>query len=290
MVQNNTPVATILIIGSIAWDEVVRLDNPLRSGSHNDGQGLGRRIGGGAANTALALARAQDTPMVISAVGADAAGAELVNELERLGVDVQLVDRGAQATTRSLVLLEANGERTVVNLARARLSLTFDLEDLAGECCYVRSADPALTPLLARRAETGTVVAHVPPLKAAFRPAQVLVGSAADLGEAVLADPFAVGQRVAGDWLQWMIVTRGPEGAIAYGHGDRIEERAPLVEVVDSTGAGDVFAAGLVHALGNGQGMEAALKIAVRWGAISVGYEGTIPPADFLQRASATDC
>lgn len=279
--------ATILIIGSIAWDEVVRLDNPLRAGSHNDGQWVGRRIGGGAANTALALARAQDTPLVISAVAADAAGAELVTELERFGVDVHLISRRAQVTTRSLILLEANGERTVVNMARARLSLAFDPEQFAGRCCYVRSADPALTPLLARRAEIGMAVAHVPPLKTAFRPAQVLVGSAADLDGGVLADPFAVGRRVAGDWLQWMIVTHGPDGAIAYGHGRRIEQRAPEVEVVDSTGAGDAFAAGLVHALATGEGMEAALGIAVRWGTASVGYEGTIPPEDFLQRVSA---
>ncbi|MFZ0257509.1 MAG: PfkB family carbohydrate kinase [Gammaproteobacteria bacterium] len=281
--------ATILIIGSIGWDEVVRLENPLRPGSHNNGRWAGKRIGGGAANTALALARAQDKPVVISAVGADSAGAELVKELERLGVDVHLVDQRANATTRSLILLETSGERTVVNVARATLPLPFDLAALCGECCYVRSADPALTPLLARRAEIGTVVAHVPPLKRAFRPAQVLVGSASDLDEGTLADPFAAGRCVAGDRLQWVVVTYGPDGATAYGDGKRFEERAPRVEVVDSTGAGDVFAAGLVHALAGGQGMEVALKIAVKWGTVSVGYEGTIPPEDFLLRVSAAD-
>lgn len=280
--------ATLLIIGSIAWDEVVRLTAPLRAGSHNEGRWVGRRIGGGAANTAMALARAQDRPMVISAVGADPSGAELVQQLASFGVDVQLVNRRAEATTRSLVLLESSGERTVVNLARARVALPSDLASLPAECCYVRSADPALTPLLARRIETGTVVAHVPPLKRGFRPAQVLVGSASDLDEEALAHPFAAARGVAGAWLQWMVVTHGPAGAIAYGDdGRRFAERAPRVEVRDSTGAGDVFAAGLVHALAMGQGMEAALKVAVLWGAVSVGYEGTIPPEDFLQRVAA---
>jgi ribokinase len=282
-------VATILIIGSVAWDEVVRLDTPLRAGSHNEGQWVGRRVGGGAANTAFALLRAQDMPRVISAVGTDPAGAELVAEFERSGVDVHLIDRSAPSTTRSLILLEASGERTVVNLTRATLSVPLDLAAFPGVCCYVRSADPALTPLLARQVENGTVVAHVPPLKTAFRPAQVLVGSAFDLDERTLADPFAAGRRVAGDRLQWMVVTHGPDGAIAYGDGSRIEERAPRVEVVDSTGAGDVFAAGLVHALAGGQGMERALKTAVKWGAVSVGYEGTIPPVDFLQLVTVVD-
>jgi sugar/nucleoside kinase (ribokinase family) len=277
----------MLIIGSIAWDEVVRLDHPLRAGSHNEGRWVGRRIGGGAANTALALARAQDRPVVISAVGADSAGTELVRKLESLGVDIRLIDRHAQATTRSLIFLEASGERTVVNVARAKLSLPSDLTMLPGACCYVRSADAALTPLLARRAAIGTVVAHVPPLITDFRPAQVLLGSASDFEEGALADPFAAGRRVAGDRLQWMVITHGPDGAIAYGDGKWIEERAPRVDVVDSTGAGDVFAAGLVHALASGQMMERALKVAVKWGSVSVGYEGTIPPKDFLQRVDA---
>lgn len=281
--------ATIIIIGSIAWDEVVHLETPLRAGSHNNGRWVGKRLGGGAANTALALARAQDTPVVISAVGADAAGGELVKALERFGVDVHLVDRRAHATTRSLILLETSGERTVVNVARATVPLPCDLAALSGECCYVRSADAALTPLLARRAEIGTVVAHVPPLKRLFRPAQVLVGSASDLDEEVLADPFVAGRSVAGDRLQWMVVTYGPDGATAYGDGKRIVARAPRVRVVDSTGAGDVFAAGLVHALADGQGMQAALNIAVKWGTISVGYEGTIPPEDFCSLVSAPD-
>lgn len=281
--------AAILIIGSVAWDEVVRLDNPLRAGSHNDGRWMGKRIGGGAANTALALVRAQDMPIVVSAVGPDPAGAELIAELSRLGVDVHLIERHARATTRSLVLLEASGERTVINVARAALSLPSDLTALPGACCYVRSADPALAPLLARRAEVGSVVAHVPPMKTAFRPAQILVGSAFDLDQETLADPFAAGRCVAGDRLEWMVVTYGPKGAIAYGDGIRIEEPAARVEVVDSTGAGDVFAAGLVHALASGQAMDAALRTAVKWGTLSVGYEGTIPPKDFLPVPGAAD-
>ncbi|MGF1614193.1 MAG: PfkB family carbohydrate kinase [Gammaproteobacteria bacterium] len=281
--------ATILIIGSIAWDDVVRLDKPLRAGSHNEGRWIGRRVGGGAANTALALARGQDIVRVISAVAADEQGAELVAALDRLGVDVHLVDRRATATTRSLILLETGGERTVINLARAALALPDGLAELPAACCYVRSADPALTAVLARRIEIGTVVAHVPPLKADFRPAQVLVGSAFDLDEATLAAPFAAGWRVAGSGLEWMVLTYGPEGAIAYSAERRIEVKAPRVEAIDTTGAGDVFAAGLVHGLAAGLSMEVALETAVKWGSVSVGYEGTVPPEDFLRRVARCD-
>ena len=81
--------------------------------------------------------------------------------------------------------------------------------------------------------------------------------------------------------MRWVVVTRGPRGARAYGDKEILEEQAPKVTVVDSTGAGDVFAAGLVHGLATRSPMSRALKTAVAWGSVSVGYEGTLPPASF---------
>ena len=273
----------ILVIGSVAWDEVVLLDAPMRVGSHNGGRWQGRRIGGGAANTAMALARAGDTAKVVSAVGADLDGERLANDLARLGVDVDLLDRMGEETTRSLVMLDPAGERTIVNLARAPVPLPSGLAGIAADACYVRSADPALTAILAQRVQRGPVLAHVPPLQEAFRPAQVLVGSASDLDADFLADPFAAGRRIAGDVLQWMVVTYGPEGARAFAADAVLECAAPQVPVEDSTGAGDVFAAGLVHGMALGLPMEQVLEGAVAWGSASVQYEGTVPPAGFPQ-------
>ncbi len=274
----------ILVIGSVAWDEVVRLDAALRRGSHNAGAWTGLRIGGGAANTAMALARAGGRPQVVSAVGGDERGQRLIAELAGLDIDVSLISRHGGDTTRSLILLEAGGERTVVNLARAEVPLPEGLAQLTAACCYVRSADPNLTPVLARRVRHGLVVAHVPPVRDDFRPAQVLVGSASDLDERFMIDPFAAGQRIAGVALERVIITHGPDGAVAYGRSGVLEQPARAVRVVDSTGAGDVFAAGLVYALAAGTDLPRALATAVAWGSASVCYEGTVPPIGFPPR------
>ncbi|MEN8176683.1 MAG: PfkB family carbohydrate kinase [Pseudomonadota bacterium] len=272
----------IVVVGSVALDEIVTLGSPLRTGSHNSGRLEGGRIGGGAANTAMALARAGDCVRVVSAVGEDAEGAQLVSRLRELGVGVGLVQRRAEQTTRSLVLIDTQGERTVVNLARAHVPLPADLAELPADWMYVRSADPALTPVLAQRvARNEGVLAHVPPVRDGFRPAQVLVGSVSDLDEGFLADPFIAGRRIAGETLEWMVITEGSAGARAFGAGGIIEEPAPRVRVVDSTGAGDVFAGGLLHALGRGLPMQQALPVAVSWGAASVSYAGTVPPSGF---------
>jgi len=273
--------ATILVIGSVAWDEVTRLDAPLQIGGHNAGDWRGRRIGGGAANTGMALARAGDRALLVSAVGSDLDGERLGNDLARVGLDLTYLDRSARQTTRSLVMLDAAGERTIVNLSRAAVPLPPDLATIPADCCYVRSADPALTPVLAERVKQGPVLAHVPPIGAGSRPARVLVGSASDLDDEFLADPFAAGRRISGEVLEWMVVTHGSEGARAYGPDRVLEQPAPKVQVVDSTGAGDVFAAGLAHGLALGLSMEEILAAAVAWGAASVQYEGTVPPPGF---------
>jgi sugar/nucleoside kinase (ribokinase family) len=274
-----------LILGSVAWDEIVRLDNPLRTGSHNDGKAAGGRIGGGAANTAMALARMGENARVISAVGEDEAGHALVSTLGELGVEIDDIDRHAGATTRSLVLLDANGERTVVNLARAAVPVPEELSKDDGRWLYVRSGDAALTGTLRQRLSSGgRVLAHVPPLEPGFRPASVLVGSASDLSDRFLAGPYEAGLSIAGPGLEWTVVTDGAGGAKAYGPRDHVEMAAPRVKVVDSTGAGDVFAAGLLCAMERVEPMQQALANAVAWGSASVTYSGTLPPSDFSRR------
>lgn len=275
-----------LVVGSVARDDIIELDAPLRAGSHNTGRWCGSRIGGGAANTAMALARAGESVRVISAVGTDAAGVSLGEALAAAGVDTTCLDRSAPETTRSLVLLDAGGERTVVNLARAAVPLPPRLAEQEADWLYVRSADPALTPVLAARvARGGRVLAHLPPVRDGFRPAQVLVASASDLDPAFLADPFAAACRVAGPCLKWLVVTFGADGARAYGAGTEMHRSAPRVEAVDTTGAGDVFAAGLLHTLARGSSMADALATAVAWGSASVRYAGTVPPPGFPEVA-----
>lgn len=274
--------ANILVVGSVAWDEVVKMESPMRSGAHNQGRWIGKRIGGGAANTGMALARAGDRALIVSAVGDDPDGERLMQELMRMGLDTRYLERGADATTRSLVILEEGGERTIVNLSRARVPLPSALAAIPANCLYVRSADPALQPILDKRVQHGgLVVAHVPPLDAGCLPAQVLVASAADLDGKFLADPYGAGFGIAGAHLAWMVITDAAEGAKAYGPDRVLSAAAPPGKVVDTTGAGDVFAAGLCHALAHGKDMDAALTTAVEWGTISVRYEGTVPPPGF---------
>ena len=277
--------AHIAVIGSVAWDDVVRLATPLRSGAHLNGTAAPGRLGGGGANTAVALAAAGHHVSLVAAVGRDPAGDALLAELGRAGVDTAQVVRLARPTTRSLVLVDPDGERTVVNVGRCEEEAAPDrLLCLAADAVYVRSRRGDLAPLLARMAARSLVVAHVPPADAGSRPAQMLVCSESDLDAEQARDPLALGRRVAGDRLNWMVTTAGPAGATARSAGEMLHAPAQAVETVDTTGAGDAFAAGLVHALVGGLAMREALATAVRFGTEATRWDASGLPAQAVHR------
>jgi len=278
--------ARIVVIGSVARDDVVRLHEGFREGTHLQGAWQGPRLGGGASCTAVPLAHAGHDVVVVGSIGLDDLGEELLGELEATGVDMSQVARIDQPSTRSIILVDGEGERTVINVTRTHQDEPpARLLRLGADCLYVRSRRLDLAPLLREKAGSSLIIAHLPPcLPEGVRPAHILVASASDVDADVLDDPLDVGRRVAGDLLQWVLVTHGAKGVIAYGQDETLRVPAPKVKPVDTTGAGDTFAAGLVHALVMGKTMTEALETGVIWGAEATQWESSILPAEAVER------
>jgi sugar/nucleoside kinase (ribokinase family) len=277
--------ARIVVIGAVARDDVVRLREPLQPGGHLNGVAAGGRLGGGGANTAVALAAAGHPVTLLAAIGQDPVGDALRAELATAGVDTSQLARLARPTTRSLLLIDPGGERTVLNLTRCEEDEPpARLLDLPAEAVYVRSRRCDLAPLLAAKARSALVVAHLPPIEPDTRPAQILIASAADLDPAARRDPWSLGRAVAGDLLQWVVITAGAAGARAYARDQSLAAPAPVVQPVDTTGAGDAFAAGLLHALVGGRPMAEALAVAVRFGAEATLWATSALPASAVHR------
>ncbi|MBI3445691.1 MAG: carbohydrate kinase family protein [Magnetospirillum sp.] len=278
--------ARIVVLGSVARDEIVHLDQRLREGTHIQGRPPVSRLGGGGANTAIALAHAGHDVALVAAVGSDALADDLLAELSRHGIDIGPVTRMAGPSTRSLVLLDPEGERTIVNLTRATENRApRRLLDLAADCVYVRSHGQKLAELLRAKAQLCPIIAQMRPREDGALPAQILVASRSDLDETVLNDPLAAGTALAGEVLRWVIITHGAEGAEAFGiNGEHLRATAPDVPVVDTTGAGDAFAAGLTQAVTLGLDMEQALPLAVAWGSAKVSHRGSYLGRDALHQ------
>ena len=78
-----------------------------------------------------------------------------------------------------------------------------------------------------------------------------------------------------------LVITRGPAGAIAVELGQRIDiPAAPLTTLVDTTGAGDLFAAGFLTARCKGAGLERQLWTGAIAAAEIISHFGARPEAD----------
>ena len=81
--------------------------------------------------------------------------------------------------------------------------------------------------------------------------------------------------------VETLVVTRGEHGALATRGSERAEVGAePVAEVVDTTGAGDLFAAGFLFGYTRGRSLEQSLKLGAIAAAEVIQHYGARPEAD----------
>ena len=184
--------AKIQIVARINFDVVVRLDGPVSSGAQLKGQFQPGRLGGGGANTGVALCHAGHDVSLFADVGNDAAGDSMLTQLVRFGADVSRVRRLEEASPPVMVLLDPAGERTIIR-GSPLLSIPPKLPgaDEPADALYIKSYDPAVADLMRARLDRCLVISHAPPAETRDWPAHVLVNSAAHMTDGELADPLA---------------------------------------------------------------------------------------------------
>jgi sugar/nucleoside kinase (ribokinase family) len=81
--------------------------------------------------------------------------------------------------------------------------------------------------------------------------------------------------------VETLVVTKGADGALAVADGRRCEvAAAPVVNIVDTTGAGDLFAAGFLAARCRGRNLEACLQAGAACAAEIISHFGARPQVD----------
>jgi pseudouridine kinase len=99
----------ILCIGSVLWDVIGRSKSSMRQGSDVPGR-ITQLPGGVAMNIAMTLRRYDLRPALLSAVGRDAAGDQLITEANALGLMCDYLYRSADLPTDKYMAVEgANG-------------------------------------------------------------------------------------------------------------------------------------------------------------------------------------
>ena len=238
--------------------------------------------GGAAGNVAAWLTRTQARSTIVSHVGDDPAGAAIVAEFDALGVNHGNLVIPGETSGVVVVLVDSSGERTMFPDKGANSRLTVaDLPDLSGFQAVYISGYALLNPL----ARDG-VLAMIEKIKADglpiyFDPASV--GAMKDVADKELHTWFSmmdvlflneeesiyltgsVDIERALDYLldfsQVVVIKRGSAGAIAKSRGfDSISLPAVATTVIDTTGAGDSFAAGFIASYSLNRDLTAALQ------------------------------
>ncbi len=279
----------ILCIGSMHWDIIGRSPAVMALGADLPGR-ITRQTGGVALNIARTLAGLGLRPALLSAVGCDAEGAELIASATRMGVDCSYTHRSDDLPTDRYIALEAaNG--MIAAIADAALL------EAAGKCILSPLADwrlgSATTPWagqIAIDSNLGAELLDDIAVSVLFRAADLRLAAAGsgkakrlmpllalpnatlylNLAEARLLgrNSFASAADAASGLIalgaRRVLVTDGPRAAAdgAAGADLNIAEPPP-VPVIRVTGAGDTFMAAHITAERRGADRASALAAAL---------------------------
>lgn len=291
--------AKVLVVGDVMTDIIVVPEGPIVKGSDRRAS-VRQRPGGSGANQAVWLGAMGADVVFAARVGADDLGRH-AEYFRGRGVAPALAADAGLPSGVLVTIVDPDGERSFLTDRGANLNLCSD--DLPA-----RLLDGVGMVMV-----SGYSFFADGPRQAV----QALVGQAKALGIAVAIDPASEGFLAevgaeqfitwtgGADWLfanedeaaalcgaagfeacvvalgahyRRVVIKRGRHGAALGGrHGVELTRPAPVVDVVDSTGAGDAFAAGFVAALLAGDDMADAMGKAIAAGAKAVQSIGGQP-------------
>ncbi|MEP7158284.1 MAG: PfkB family carbohydrate kinase [Chloroflexota bacterium] len=291
----------VLVVGSINVDLVIRVGELPAPGRTVSGGTFARHNGGKGANQAMAAARAGAAVTLVGAVGDDEFGRGALVDLSAAGVDVSRVSvLSGAATGLALIVVDENGENQIAvapgaNAVLDGAAVEAALADFApdhapdepggqGEpggafLANFEMRDEAIVAGARVAAAHGMriVINPAPPRDVApdlFALAPILVPNEHE-AEALTGErePLDAARLLSGRSGAPVIVTLGAAGCLLYEPGGTPEaERlpAPIVDAVDTTGAGDAFAGALAAGLASGSSLREAAAAAVEAASLSV--------------------
>lgn len=253
-------------------------------------------VGGNAANNAVGATRLGVETGLVSTLGGDSIGNQIVEKLEREGVDLSFIVQQPEAGSNYSTIINYGGERTIFSYHAPR-SYEFPVHLPSTSWIYLTSMGESFRPFYNHFVE---FINKNPDIKLAFNPgsrqlradiealepvmkvchviyinrkeAEKLTGMENSQGKdkELLKALSAKGPKI-------VIITAGGDGSFVY---DSVSEKYYKAGVLpldahERTGAGDSFGAGCISALIKGKSFEEALL----WGTVNaasvIGYTGS---------------
>jgi sulfofructose kinase len=290
-------------VGLNATDTLIAVPHHPQRGSKVESHSVSVLPGGQVASAVIACQRWGLQTRYVGKLGDDAAADIHRDEFERSGVEAQIVVAEECASHQSFILVDTNGERTVVRRHDEKLLLQpaelkrewiSDSRALLVDGC---DTDAATTAAGWAREQGIPVVADLdeayPGIEALIKNIDYLIVSR-DFpeklcGEGELKKSLPLLQRRFG--CQLTAATLGIDGVLAWDGKQFHSACAYHVPVVDTTGAGDIFHAGFIYGLLQSWPLQRQLDFACAAAALNCtghGARGGIRPVEEIQRLMTT--
>lgn len=252
-------------------------------------------FGGKGANQAVQAARLGASVTFCGKVGDDPFGPAIVQQLRNEGVAVEYVTTAAGLLTgTAVILVEPSGQNSIITHAGPNVRLT--AEDISRALPAIQTADillatleapaePALAAFeAARSARVRTILNPAPPVDFPHEllrlvdfclPNESELTALTGMGGHSNEDVLRAAEALRKKGPRTVLVTLGERGVFVLDDegADWIAGRA--VKAVDTSGAGDSFAAGFAVALGEGKSVREAARFGNSVAALSVTRPGT---------------
>jgi ribokinase len=296
----------ITVLGSVNLDLIATVSRIPQPGETVPGTSFATAPGGKGANQALAAARAGGKVRLVGAAGRDRMGDEALALLQQGGVDLGALRRLDQQQGVAMIMVDAAGENIIGIVPGTNGTLTPEDADTAvaaltdRDVLVVQQEIPQAATMralgVARLHGTTTILNTAPFLDTTAAVAGTASIVVANETEFALLSGGEVGDLPTAMSLwarsrrQTIIVTLGPDGAVAATPDDVISVPALAVEPDDTVGAGDTFVGYLAAGLDAGLDLEAAMRraaIAASLACLKPGAQPAIPTLAEVEAALA---
>lgn len=282
----------IVVVGSINADLNVNVARHPNPGETLLGSGGNITAGGKGANQAVAAALQGADVAFIGAIGDDAYVKPALEYLDSSGVDLTAVATTPETTGLAVITIDAEGENSIVVVPGANALVTAEMvsghRELLADAGIVllQGEIPADGFKEAVHQTTGRVVVNLAPVievdREALLEADPIIANEHEaglileqLGATVHSEePHELAQALLDAGFHSVVLTLGGAGALVAAGTTMTNIPTPVVQAVDTTGAGDAFAGTLCARLTKGDNLVTAARFAARVGAYSVTGEG----------------
>ncbi|MFT4026481.1 MAG: adenosine kinase [Novosphingobium sp.] len=271
-----------------------------------EAMGAAREVSGGsAANTLAGLAALGARCAFIGQVADDQFGRVFAHDIRAGGIAFETPVRvGDPPTAQCLIFVSPDGQRTMNTYLGASQFLPAEALDeaqiAAAKVLYLEGYlwDPEQPRAAMRRAieaargagrevaftlsDAFVIARHGDDFRALIEAGEIdiLFANEAELLALTGAADFEAGLASLAPKVPTLVATRSEKGAVAVERGTRAEVPAAPATVVDTTGAGDLFAAGFLYGHVRGRSLEERLKLGAICAGEIISHYGARPEAD----------